>query len=154
MYTRCIHYRVQRVNNIHHPFGRYEFNKLPFGISSAPEHFQRRVSKVLEGLPGIVCHIDDVLVYGKDEGEHDSRLRAALEREGLTLNINKCKFRQSSITFLGHVIDSNGIRPDPRKTEAIREMKTPSSVTELRRFLGMINQMNKFSPNIANILNH
>ena len=56
------------------PFGRYYFNKLPFGISSAPELFQRRINVILEGLGGILCHMDDVLVYGTNQMEHDARL--------------------------------------------------------------------------------
>ena len=75
------------------------------------------------------------------------RIKAA----GITLNPDKCQFSQPQITFLGHVIDCNGISPDPRKTTAILAMKPPSSITELRRFMGMVNQMSKFSPNIAHI---
>ncbi len=58
------------------PMGRYCFNKLPFGISSAPEHFQRRMSELLTGLQGVLCQMDDILVFGKDEAEHDQRLDA------------------------------------------------------------------------------
>ena len=61
------------------PFGRYCFNKLPFGISSAPEHFQRCMTKILVDIPGVVCHIDDVLIFGKTQKEHDERLRAVLQ---------------------------------------------------------------------------
>ena len=62
------------------PFGRYCFNKLPFGISSAPEHFQKRMSTILDGLAGVLCLMDDILIFGKDQKEHDTRLTAALER--------------------------------------------------------------------------
>ena len=136
------------------PFGRFCFNKLPFGISSAPEIFQRHMNNVLSGLPGVLCHVDDILVYGKDLTEHKSRLHATLKRiqaAGITLNQSKCSFNQSRVSFLGHVIDKDGISPDPKKTTAILEMAPPSSVTELRRFMGMINQINKFSPNISHI---
>ena len=136
------------------PYGRFCFNKLPFGISSAPEIFQRHMSEVLSGLPGVLCHVDDVLVFGKDRIEYDTRLQVTLKRlqtAGITLNEGKCQFYQSCITFLGHVIHSNGISPDPKKTAAIQNMKPPSSVSELRRFMGMANQMSKFSPNIAHI---
>ena len=64
------------------PFGRYYFNSLPFGITSAPEHFQRRMQSILEGIEGVVCHIDDILVYGRDQEEHDCRLKAVLYRLG------------------------------------------------------------------------
>ena len=136
------------------PVGRYHFNKLPFGISSAPELFQRRMSTILEGLEGVVCLIDDVLVIGKDEAEHDTRLMQVLERlesVGVTLNREKCAFRQSSVKFLGHLIGQDGVRADPEKTSAIRDMETPQSVSDLRRFLGMVNQLGKFSPQISEL---
>ena len=93
-------------------FGRYHFNKLPFGISSTPELFQKRMSKFLEGLDGVVCQVDDVLVFGKDQAEHDARVTAALERiekAGFTLNKEKCEFRKRQVKFLGHLIDAEGI---------------------------------------------
>ena len=136
------------------PYGRFCFNKLPFGIASAPEVFQRRMNDILSGLPGVLCHVDDILVFGATPEEHDRRLQAVLERikeAGVTLNGEKCQFSQTQITFLGHVINHHGISPDPRKTAAILAMMPPSSVTELRRFMDMVNQMTKFSPNIAQI---
>ena len=86
------------------------------------------MSEILDGLSGVVCHVDDVLVSGKDQEEHDSRLNSVLQKiqaAGLTLNRGKCQFSCSKIVFLGHVIDANGISPDPQKTEAIRKMKPP-----------------------------
>ena len=117
------------------PFGRYCFNKLPFGISSAPEHFQKRMSQILDGLEGVVCQMDDVLVFGKDQQQHDTRLTAVLRRiqkAGVTLNREKCEFSKTKLLFLGHLIDSNGIQADPEKTTAIQQMHTPKNVPELR----------------------
>ena len=134
------------------PFGRYCFHRLPFGISSAPEHFQRRMSEALSGLGGAVCMMDDILVHGRTQEEHDERLRQVLQRLndlGMTLNAEKCMFSQSRVKFLGHIVDSQGIRPDPDKKEAINRFTTPTSVTEVRRFLGMVNQLSKFSPNLS-----
>ena len=134
------------------PMGRYCFNKLPFGISSAPEHFQRRMSEILAGLEGVLCQMDDVLIFGRDQAEHDRRLEAVLmriEKAGVTLNPQKCEFRKDKLTFLGHVIDANGITADPEKTKAIVEMNPPTNIPELRRFLGMVNQLGKFTPNLA-----
>ena len=94
----------------------FVFNKLPFGISSAPEIFQRRMND-LSGLPGVLCHVDDILIYGKYVAEHESRLHATLERiqaAGVTLNESKYQFYQSHVNFLGHIIDESGISPDPR----------------------------------------
>ena len=136
------------------PFGRFCFRRLPFGISSAPEHFQRRMSEALSGLAGTVCMMDDVLVYGENREEHDKRLTGVLQRLsdlGLTLNADKCVFAQTSVKFLGHVVDSQGIRPDPDKIEAISEFATPTCVSDIRRFLGMVNQLSKFSPNLSDM---
>lgn len=62
------------------PFGRFCFRRLPFGITSASEHFQRRMTEILAGLPGVVCLIDDMLVHGKTQEEHDEHLHAVLSR--------------------------------------------------------------------------
>ena len=134
------------------PMGRYCFNRLPFGITSAPEHFQRKMSQILEGQEGAVCMMDDILIYGSTQDEHDSRLISVLDKikaSGATLNEDKCQFSKKSIKFLGHIIDSSGIHPDPDKVQAIVEMKAPANITEVRRFLGMVHQMSKFAPHLA-----
>ena len=85
------------------PFGCYAFNKLPFGISSAPEHYQKRMSQILEGLEGVVCLVDDILVVGCDQQHHDARLFEVLGRihqAGVTLNSDKCFFSRSKISSL------------------------------------------------------
>ncbi len=131
------------------PFGRYHFNKLLFGISSAPELFQQRMSRILEGIPGVFFQIDDVIVFGASQEEHDQRLEAALcriEKAKVTLNPAKCEFSKASIQYLGCIIDHNGIRADPMKTRAILEVEAPQSVSDLRRVLGMANHLGKFSP--------
>ena len=96
--------------------------------------------------------IDDVLIHGKTPQEHDQRLVAVLTRlrkANVTLNKDKCEFSKHSIRFLGQIIDSSGIRPDPEKVKAIQAMKEPENITELRRFLGMTTQLSKFTPNLA-----
>ena len=136
------------------PFGRFCFNKLPFGISSAPEVYQKRMNQILEGLPGVVSLIDDILIFGQNQEDHDARLRSVLERlqqAGVTLNAEKCAFSQRSLKFLGHLIDEHGIRADPDKITAIRDMDTPKSITDLRRFMGMVNQLGKSSPRITDL---
>ena len=136
------------------PFGRYCFNKLPFGICSAPGVYQRNMNQILEGLPGVVCLIDDILIFGQHKKEHDRRLHDTLKRlqqAKVTLNPKKCHLNQQSIKFLGHLIDSQGIQAGPEKTSAIENMETPKSITDLHRFVGMVNQLGKFSPNIADL---
>ena len=134
------------------PFGRFCFKRLPFGITSAPEYFQHKMYEILSGLKGVVCLIDDVLIHGTTQEEHDENLLAVLNRiqeAGLTLNKDKCIFSTKSIKFLGQVVDANGIKPDPDKITAINDMPQPTNITELRQFLGMVNQLNKFSPHLA-----
>ena len=135
------------------PFGRFFFKRLPFGIASAPEHFQNRmVTEVTEGLEGVVCHIDDVLVWGRTQAEHDDRLHAVLEKiqkAGITLNIEKYDPSRSEVSFLGHVVSASGISPDPVKTEAVKRMQEPTTVSKVRSFLGMVNQLGKFIPQLA-----
>ena len=136
------------------PFGRFAYNRLPFGITSAPEFYQKQVSQIIAGLPGTVCLIDDIVVTGKDKQEHDQNLRAVLDRlsvAGVTLNREKCLFEQNSISFLGHVISGDGISADPKKVHAIQQMDPPCDVSELRRFLGMVNQLGKFTKDLASV---
>lgn len=136
------------------PYGRFCFNKLPFGVSCAPELFQKRMINILEGLKGVVCQIDDVLVFGATRKEHDDRLLAVmrrLESAGVTLNLAKCEFAKDQVQFLGHLVSKAGVQADPQKIAAIVKMKPPNNLTELRRFLGMINQCGKFSPNLAEL---
>ncbi|KAJ8375234.1 hypothetical protein SKAU_G00058140 [Synaphobranchus kaupii] len=135
------------------PFGRFQCNRLPFGIASAPEHFQNRMTtEVIDGLGGVVCHMDDVLVWGHSQEEHDSRLHAVLaraEKAGITLNMEKCELSRGEVKFLGHVISAAGVKADPGKTAAVREIAEPSNTTELRSFLGMVNQLGKFIPQLS-----
>ena len=125
---------------------------LPFGITSAPEHFQRCVSDILQGLEGVICLIDDILVYGKTQEEHDKHLTVVLQKvaaAGIILNPAKCEFSCKEIIFLGQLVDTQGVRADPSKVKAIQQMKEPKNISELRRFLGTINQLGKFTPNLA-----
>lgn len=134
------------------PFGRYRCHRLPFGISSAPEIFQREMQKILNGAEGAICMMDDVLIHGKTQSEHDRRLKTVLDmisQAGLTLNKAKCQFSVREVLFLGHLINTDGIAPDPEKVKAIVKFPAPNSLGELRRFLGMVNYLGKFTPKLA-----
>lgn len=93
--------------------GRYCFHRLPFGNTLAPEHFQRRMSEIVGDIEGLLCLLDNFLVYGSTQEEHDAHLTRVLRRlreEGPTLNTEKCRFSQNQVQYL---VDENGIRPDP-----------------------------------------
>ena len=110
------------------------------------------MSEVLTGLERIMCLVDDILIYGNTEEQHDQRLIAALSKissAGLISSKEKCIFGVTKISFLGQSVGTDGIQPDPEKLQAIYAIKPPSNVSELRRFLGMINQLSKFSPHLT-----
>ena len=136
------------------PFGRYCYTRMPFGINSGPEHFQSQMHRVLEGLEGVTCLMDDMVVFGSTAQEHDTRLTAVLTRlaeANVTLNKEKCTFKSTSISFLGHKIVNGQLMADEAKTSAVAKMDAPTNVTELRRFMGMINQLAKFLPSLAQL---
>ena len=135
------------------PFGRYCFNRMPFGVKSAPEHYQKKISQELEGISGAISLLDDILIHGKDQVEHDDQLHTVLRKLNeaqITLNKDKCEFSKHEIKFAGYIINGDGIKSDPDKTEAVKQMETPQNVGEVRRFLGMVNQLGKFIPHLAN----
>ena len=136
------------------PWGRYCFNVLPFGISSGSEKFQKCMNQILQGLEGVECNIDDVLIYIRTQEEHDQRLKAVLSRlnnANVTLNNDKCVVNVQSVAFLGQIVGSDGIKPDPEKIDAILNMPHPTNIHEVRSFLGMVNQFSKFTTNLAQL---
>lgn len=140
------------------PFGRYCFKSLPFGITSAPEIFQRKRRcpqlETLEGLEGVEVFMDDILVYGANLAQHDARLDKVLNRiesTGLKLNREKCSLRQSQLRFLGHLINRSGVRPDPEQVKAIHQLTSPQNMQELKRLLGMVNYLSKYIPDLATV---
>ena len=124
------------------------------GITSAPEIYSQKMASILDGLEGVSNLMDDICVSGRSQEEHDSRLHAVLSRlreVGVTLNPDKCEFSVCSMTYLGHLVSEHGISPDPGKMDAVVNFPAPTNVTEVRRFLGMINQLAKFIPNISEV---
>lgn len=135
------------------PFGRYRFLRMPFGINSASEVFQRSMEQIFDGYPCEII-VDDIIIAGKDVAEHDANLRKVLNRVrevNLRLNPLKCKFRLSQVGYVGHVFTSEGLKADPSKTSAIKEMPVPADVPALQRFLGMVNYLGKFIPNFSQL---
>ena len=104
------------------PFGRYFYRRLPQGIKSAPEIFQRTVEEIIAGEEHAVCFFDDILVFSENKEVHEKHLKNTMEKlnsAGIKLNKEKCQFRQQEIDFLDFVINKDGVKADPRKTEAI-----------------------------------
>ena len=134
------------------PFGRYCCTRGPFGLSSMQEIFNKKMDNIVEDLEGVAKSTDDFLVYGKNKAEHDSRLRKLLSRfreNNVTLNKEKCKFSVAKVDFIGHEVDKDGLKPLSSRVSAILDYPIPKSITELRRFLGMANQLSKYSTELA-----
>jgi hypothetical protein len=144
----------RKLTTIVTPFGRYIYNRLPFGLNCAPEYFSMKFSSLFKDL-NILIHMDDILIHAGSMKEHDCILRevlSRLEKEGITINKSKCTFGVTEITFLGHVVNQEGIKPDPHRVQAITQFKSPSNKKELLQFLGMVNFVGRFIPNKSNIL--
>ena len=130
------------------PFGRYRWLHMPFGISSAPEVWQRTMHEFIEGLQGVEVIADDFIIAGFGDTKEDAyksleqneRFFFTTCREwNLKLNRDKVKRAQTNVRFMGHKLTPEGLKPDPAKVEAITAMPEPDSVTALKCFLGMVN---------------
>ena len=135
--------------------GLFRYNRLPFGIASAPEIFQRVMESLLSGIPGVIVYIDDILITGKTEADHLAALEEVLKRlenAGLRLKRDKCMFLAPSVIYLGYRIDAQGIRPVAEKVKAIQDAPQPRNVTELKSYLGLLTYYSRFLPNLSNTL--
>ena len=133
-------------------FGRYRWCRLPFGTNVSSEVFQRRLITALDGLKGIVCVADDIIIHGKNQQEHDENMDKFLQRcktTGIKLNKTKLHVGLREVTFMGHRITDKGLCVDPEKVNAITKMTTPKDIHEVRRFIGMTNYLARFIPNVA-----
>ena len=140
------------------PFGRYKWNRLPFGLCASSEIFQKRVNQALDRLDGLLNITDDILVYGVGETEkeanedHDRKLEALLKRcreRGIALNKNKLRLRIKEVTFMGHVFTSEGLKIDPEKVRAVLEMPRPEDAEGIQRLNGFVNYLARFLPRLA-----
>ena len=137
--------------------GLYEFRVMPFGLCNAPAMFQRVMQKVLAGQ-GDFCsvYIYDILVFSSIVEEHLQHLKQIferLQRVGLKLHPQKCVFGSQEVLYLGHLISSCGICPNPQKIAAVKRFPTPTSVKAVHQFLGLASYYRRFVPNFARVAN-
>ncbi|KAJ8724121.1 hypothetical protein PYW07_008101 [Mythimna separata] len=135
--------------------GTFVYRRTPYGLSVIPEKFQKIMEETLRGVPGCVVFLDDICVTGSNTLDHMKNLRTVLERlrnMGLTVKLNKCKFLQDSVKYLGFIINKEGLRPDTEKLEAISSAPRPENVSQLKSFLGMVNYYGRFIPNLSTLL--
>jgi hypothetical protein len=134
------------------PHGRYCFLRLPFGLICAQDIIQRKVDETFGDLPGVTGIADDIVVYGKTRLEHDTNLRAVMERAknaGIRFNPDECIIACNKLPFFGHILTNEGLKLDPKKAEAISNMDPSTSLTDLQTFLGMVQFLSGFIPNLA-----
>ncbi|GAA49140.1 transposon Ty3-G gap-Pol polyprotein [Clonorchis sinensis] len=137
------------------PFGLFEFLRMPFGLRNAAQTFQRFIDQVLSGLSFVFAYLDDILVASSSTEQHLEHLRLLFTRlrdHGVVINAQKCIFGVSTLNFLGHTVNQDGISPTDDKLDAIRSFPLPTSFKQLKRFLGMINFYRRFIPKAASLL--
>ena len=138
----------------HTPWGRKRFLRMPFGISSASEVMQKRNEEAFGDIQGVHVIADDLIISAKDEAEHDAIISRVLERarqQNVKFNANKIQYKVNTVTYMGHIVSAEGMRPDPRKVEAIVNMPRPSDRQGLMRLLGMIKYLAQYIPNESSI---
>ena len=136
------------------PFGLFEFNRMPFGLCNAPGTFQRLMERIFgdQSFQSLLLYLDDIVIFSTSFNQHLQRLEMVLSRlqqHNLKLKMSKCHFFQQEVKYLGHVISSAGVATDPEKTKAVAEWKHPSTVTDLRSFLGFCSYYRRFVEGFA-----
>lgn len=133
-------------------FGRYKFNRLPFGISSALEVFFQNFHQIFRDIKGCNIFGDDIIIWGSTVEDQDERLRKVFKKareHGVVSNRDKFKFRVRSVTHVSHKLFSKGIEPNPERVYSLSNMEAPNDVISLKNFLGISTYVGKFIANLA-----
>ena len=132
--------------------GRLWFLRMPFGAKMSQDVFQLRMDAILEQCPGVIGIHDDMVIFRVDQEDHDANLINLLnvcQKEGLVLNSKKLELWRERVTFFGAKYSVQGMHPDPKKVQGITEMTAPMDKQQLQSFLGMVNYMGTFIPNLS-----
>ena len=142
-YTIRLDPDAQKLCTIILPWGKYSYLRLPMGVANSPDLFQKKMSELMAGLEFVRTYLDDVLVITKDSFDDHltklDRVLACLLEAGLKVNAPKCFFGRTSLEYLGYWLTRDGIAPIPKKIEAMKAIKPPTNLTQLRSFIGLIN---------------
>ncbi|CAF4948538.1 unnamed protein product [Pieris macdunnoughi] len=136
------------------PQGHYEFTRMPFGLKNAPATFQRLMNNVLAGLQGERCfvYLDDIVVYSYDLKSHIKNLKSVFQKlrsHNLKLQADKCEFLRKEVGYLGHIITEHGVKPDPKKIEAVQKFPIPKCAKDIKSFLGLVSYYRRFIPDFS-----
>ncbi|KAL4025729.1 hypothetical protein IC575_014134 [Cucumis melo] len=135
-------------------YGHYEFIVMSFGLTNAPAVFMDLMNRVFREFLDtfVIVFIDDILIYSKTEAEHEKHLRIVLQTlrdNKLYAKFSKCEFWLKQVSFLGHVVSKAGVSVDPAKIEAVTGWTRPSTVSEVRSFLGLAGYYRRFVENFS-----
>jgi hypothetical protein len=138
------------------PIGLFEWNVMPFGLTNAPSTFQRAMDLVLGGLKWDSClvYLDDIIVLSETFDQHLKHMEdvfSRLRKANFKLKASKCHFMEKEITYLGYLVSSDGIRPDPKKIQVVKDFPVPRKIRDIRGFLGLCNYYRRFVPNFMDI---
>jgi hypothetical protein len=137
-------------------YGHYKFVVIPFGLTNAPASFMCLMNNILGKCLDkfVIIFIDDILIYSKDEKEHEEHLRIVLQilrEHKLYAKLSKCEFYKDQIQYLGHIISKEGIVVDPDKIKAIMNWPEPKDVSDIRSFMGITGYYRKFIEGFSKI---
>lgn len=136
------------------PKGMYRYKRLVFGVNCAPEIFQKEMERVLQGIEGVIVFIDDILIFARTReelAERTARVLAALARNNLTLNAEKCEYEKTSLEFLGHRLSAGGMNIEESKVKDIENFREPRTVSELKGFLGLASYVSPHVPKFSDL---
>ncbi|KAH7624275.1 putative Transposon Tf2-6 polyprotein [Nannochloris sp. 'desiccata'] len=139
------------------PYGLFEFLVMPFGLNNAPATFSRLMMNIFQDYINdfVLVYMDDILIFSKDEAEHETHLKLVLDRlreKGLVAKKSKCSFFKTDIDYLGFVVSADGVKMAADKVQAVLEWPTPSNASEVRGFLGLSGFYRNFIRNYAHIV--
>ena len=138
------------------PFGLFEWNRMPFGLCNAPSTFQRLMQRIFgdQQCQSLLLYLDDIVVFSSTFQQHLKRLEVVLQRlkfKSLKAKLSKCSFFQHEVRYLGHIISAEGVSTDPGKVEAVASWQPPTTILELRSFLGFASYYRHFVEGFAKL---
>ena len=150
-----LHADSRELTTINTPFGLYSYRFLPFGLSVSPAIFQSVMNSIIDGLPGVECYQDDIVIHGTSKAEHDERLHSLLLRFcefNVAINPSKCIFGSTSLEFLGYLVDKDGYKPDPNRLAPLLSVHSPTNFGELNSLVGSLQYYSRFIPHFSNTM--
>ena len=136
--------------------GHFEFKRMPFGLKNAPATFQRLINFVLRDYINKIClvYLDDIIILGTSLQEHIENIRkvfSKLKEHNLKIQIDKSEFLKKEVAYLGHIVSSEGVKPNPSKIQAVKEFPIPKTPKEIKTYLGLLGYYRKFIPDFAKL---